>query len=842
MAFKRSVLAASLLTCTSLSFALAATPVASPSAAVDQAGAAVAHPELWPKAQSPVALKTPALEARVAALLATLTLEEKVGQLIQADISAIKPADLAKYPLGSIIAGGNSAPQGNEYATPGAWVDLARSFRVAASKRKGAKIPLIFGLDAVHGHNNVVGATIFPHNIGLGAANNPELIGKIARATALEAAATGVDWTFGPTLAVPRDDRWGRTYEGYSEDPKIVASYASAITLGLQGTLVPDAPMKPGFIAGSAKHFLADGGTLGGKDQGNAPISEQELIQIHAAGYPPAIDAGVLSIMVSFSSWQGVKHSSNQSLLEGVVKKRMGFDGFLVSDWNAHGQVPGCTNLSCPQAFTAGLDMLMAPDSWRGLYDNTLAQARAGVIPMSRIDDAVTRILRAKVVAGLFEPNHYQLEGQFNLLAAPAHREIARQAVRESLVLLKNNGGTLPIAGASNVLVAGSGADDISMQSGGWTLTWQGTGNTNANFPNGQSIWSGLSDAVKAQGGRATLSTSGTYSLKPDVAIVVFGERPYAEFQGDLEHLDFKSEDDKDLNLMRKLKADGIPVVGVFLSGRPMWVNPELNASDAFVAAWLPGTEGAGLADVLIGTPTKAPRFDFKGKLSYSWPASPSQTPLNVGDPSYNPLFAYGFGLNYGSKDALGQLSEDGAKIETASRELFMRGQPIAPWSLILADGTGETRTTSSTGASPGKTVQMTPVDANAQEAGRAISFAGTGGSVFITGPAADFSQPAQQGWAVSFKVNTHANTPAGASIGMNGKTFKLSDVLSSPTDGTWRPVKLPLSCFAAAGIDLAQVYEPLRISVNAPWAIGFADVQLTPLSGAPTKCPAPAN
>ncbi|GIU67812.1 glycoside hydrolase family 3 protein [Candidatus Phycosocius spiralis] len=838
MGYKRIVLLVSLMACSCLTSALASPPVTPPPASGNQANAAVAHPQLWPLAQSPQAFRTPALEARVSQLLASLTLEEKIGQMIQADISSITPADLAQFPLGSIIAGGNSAPSGNDYATPGAWVDLIRSFRAAALKRSGTKIPLIFGIDAVHGHNNVVGATIFPHNIGLGAANDRELIGEIARVTALEAAATGVDWTFGPTLAVPRDDRWGRTYEGFSEDPKIIASYASAITLGLQGTLVPDAPMKPGFIAGSAKHFLADGGTKGGKDQGDASISEEELIHIHAAGYPPAINAGILSIMISFSSWQGVKHSANQSLLEGVVKKRMGFDGFLVSDWNAHGQVQGCSNMSCPQAFNAGLDMLMAPDSWRGLYLNTLTQARAGEIPMSRIDDAVTRILRAKILAGLFEPNHARLEGQFSLLGAPEHRQLARQAVRESLVLLKNNNATLPIASTANVLVAGSGADDISMQSGGWTLTWQGTGNTNANFPNGQSIWSGLSEALKAEGGRATLSVSGTYNQKPDVAIVVFGERPYAEFQGDLEHLDFKSEGDKDLKLMRKLKADGIPVVAVFLSGRPMWVNPELNASDAFVAAWLPGSEGGGLADVLIGTPKKTPRYDFKGKLSFSWPASPTQTPLNVGDPTYNPLFAYGFGLTYTSVNLLGPLSEDGVTMETSRRELFMRGQPIAPWSLILSDRTGDTRTTSSTGASPGTSVQMTPIDTNAQEAGRAISFSGTGGSVFITGPAADFSQPAQQGWVLSFKVNTRANTPSGANFGMNGKEFKLIDILPSSTDGTWRPIMVPLSCFAAAGIDLTHVHEPLRFSANTAWDLSFSDVQLSPSTGKPSPCP----
>lgn len=337
--------------------------------------------------------------------------------------------------------------------------------------------------------------------------------------------------------------------------------------------------------------------------------------------------------MVSFSSWNGVKMHGNRSLLTGVMKDRWNFDGFLVGDWNGHGQVAGCTATDCAAAAIAGLDMYMAPDSWKELYRTTLAHARDGTLPTARLDDAVRRILRVKLRAGLFEagkPSDRPYGGRFELLGSKEHRALAREAVRESLVLIKNAGGLLPLKPEATILVAGDGADNLTKQTGGWTLSWQGTGTKRSDFPNAQSIWEGIAAEVKAAGGSAMLSADGRYTKKPDVAIVVFGEDPYAEFQGDRPDVGY--DDPKTLALLRSLKADGVPTVAVFLSGRAMWVNPFLNASDAFVAAWLPGSEGGGVADMLFG------KAEFRGKLPYSWPKSSDQTAVNVGDTNYDPL------------------------------------------------------------------------------------------------------------------------------------------------------------------------------------------------------------
>ncbi|WP_298328770.1 glycoside hydrolase family 3 protein, partial [Asticcacaulis sp.] len=638
------------------------TPLAATPAEAAKPAAVEVNP-VWPTTKD-AGLIDADVEAKIDALMADMTLEEKVGQTVQADISAIKPEDLKKYPLGSILAGGNSAPGGNERATPQQWLDLADAYwRASLDYPSKSKIPLLFGIDAVHGHSNLVGAIIFPHNVGLGATRNPQLMKDIARVTAYEMSLAGVDWTFAPTVAVSRDKRWGRAYESYSENPADVAAYAGKVVEGLQGDTGGDEGIKPGHIMASAKHFLGDGGTLNGKDQGDAQISEEELANIHNAGYPPSIEAGALSVMASFSSWNGEKLTGSQYLLTDVLKHRMGFNGFVVSDWNAQGQVPGCTTTSCPQAFNAGIDMFMAPDSWKGIYENTLAQVKSGEISEDRLNDAVRRILRAKIKGGLFTlgaPKDRPMAGHWENLGKAENRAVARQAVRESLVLLKNNGSLLPVKGGATVLVAGDGADNIGKQSGGWTITWQGTGNANSDFPNGQSIFGGISDAVKASGGKATLSVDGTFKgKKPDVAIVVIGEDPYAEFQGDRPNLDYQSGERKDLALIKKLKAAGIPVVTVFLSGRPMWVNPEINASDAFVAAFLPGSEGGGVADVLIGDKAGKARNDFKGKLSFSWPKFANQQPLNLNTPGYDPLFAYGYGLTYADKGDLLPLSED---------------------------------------------------------------------------------------------------------------------------------------------------------------------------------------
>ncbi|MET0336611.1 MAG: glycoside hydrolase family 3 N-terminal domain-containing protein, partial [Caulobacter sp.] len=537
-------------------------------AALALAGAAqaqAAHPALWPQAKSPAAMTDAATEAKVRELLSKMTLEEKVGQTIQADISYIKPEDLKTYPLGSLLAGGSSGPFGDERGDAAKWLAMVHAFREAAAQRPGAKIPLMFGIDAVHGHNNLVGATLFPHNIGLGAAHDPGLIGRIGEATAMEVAATGADWTFGPTLAVPRDDRWGRTYEGYGETSELARAYAGPMTLGLQGRLSADKPLASGRIAGSAKHFLADGGTQAGLDQGDFKGSEQELIDQHLSGYREAIDAGVLTIMASFSSWNGVKHTASKGILTDVLRGPLGFQGFVVGDWNAHGQVPGCTKESCAAAMNAGLDMYMAPDSWRGLYDNTLAQAKSGEIPLSRIEEAAARILRVKLKSGLFGPRP-QVEGDFSIIGSQAHRDLAREAVAKSLVLIKND-GVLPLKAGAKVLVAGKAADDIGLASGGWTISWQGTGTTNADFPGGQSIFAGLKSSVEAAGGQAELQVDGQYRTRPDVAVVVFGEDPYAEFQGDVDNLDYVPQEP--LALLRDLKAKGVPTVALILSGRP---------------------------------------------------------------------------------------------------------------------------------------------------------------------------------------------------------------------------------------------------------------------------------
>src|SRR5665213_1677319 len=391
---------------------------------------------------------------------------------------------------------------------------------------------------------------------------------------------------------------------------------------GLQGTRGTPQFMSLGHTLSSVKHFIGDGGTLAGRDQGETLVPEAQLVPVHAAGYIAAIKAGALIVMASYNSWNGVKLHADHYLLTDILKGRLGFDGFVVGDWNAHEEIPGCTKYRCAAAILAGVDMLMAPDSWRELYKNTLAEVRSGEIPQTRIDDAVTRILRVKTIAGLFKrpaPKQRSDAGDFARLGSRAHRALAREAVRKSLVLLKNAHGTLPLNPHAKILVAGDAADNIGKQAGGWTLDWQGDHNRNADFPGATSIFGGIQAAVTAAGGSAVLSKEGKFQEKPDAAIVVFGEGPYAEFEGDRENLDFSAEDKHPLELLRRLRAQGVPTVAIFLSGRPLWVNPEINVSDAFVAAWLPGSEGEGIADVLFRS-VGADHFDFTGRLAFSWP------------------------------------------------------------------------------------------------------------------------------------------------------------------------------------------------------------------------------
>ena len=500
--------------------------------------------DLWPSIEPlPV---NPVIEARINEILPKLTLEQKVGQVIQADSDHVTPKEVKEYRLGSVLSGGNSAPGPLPYADTRKWIEMADKYYNASIDNDDVEIaiPIIWGIDAVHGHANLKGSIIFPHNIGLGAMNNPDLIEKIASVTAHELTISGHDWTFAPTLAVPQDVRWGRTYEGFSENSEIVKSYGGRIVIGLQGKFGSDNFMSDGKVISSAKHFLADGATQNGADQGDALISEDELSKVHAAGYYSAIPAGVQTVMASFSSWQGRKLHGDKELLTNVLKGKMGFKGFVIGDWNGHGQVPGCKNTDCAQSLNAGLDMYMAPDSWKGLYASTLQQVKDGAISMERLNDAVRRILRVKLASGIFEkgvPSSRTNAGDENILGLPKNRSIARQAVRESMVLLKNNDQVLPLDASKTILVVGDGANSISKASGGWTLSWQGTGHSNDEFPNGESILRGIEEVVNQAGGKVILSPEGDTSIKADIVIAIYGEDPYAEFQGDRENLDFVS-------------------------------------------------------------------------------------------------------------------------------------------------------------------------------------------------------------------------------------------------------------------------------------------------------------
>ncbi|MEO0422953.1 MAG: glycoside hydrolase family 3 N-terminal domain-containing protein [Pseudomonadota bacterium] len=804
--------------------------------------------ERWPipaHARAP----DPALEARVDALLARMSLEDKVGQLIQADIGSITPSDLREYRLGAILNGGNSAPQNDVRASAAQWLALADEFYAAATTTRDDRlpvIPLLWGTDAVHGHNNVVGGTVFPHNIGLGAARAPALIRRIGEATALEIVVTGQEWSFAPTLAVARDDRWGRTYESYSEDPGVVAAYAGAMIEGLQGALDDPRRLQRGRVLATAKHFIGDGGTHEGADQGDAKASEDELARIHGAGYPPALEAGAEIIMASFSSWQGCKVHGSRYLLTTVLKEHMGFDGFVVGDWNAHAQVPGCGPQECPQAIMAGIDMFMAPNSWRALYHNTLRNVREGDITAARLEDAVRRILRVKLRAGLFEaprPSARLFAGADGLLGSAAHRAIAREAVQRSAVLLKNNESVLPIAADGHVLVLGPGADDMQQQTGGWTLSWQGTGNTREHFPNGQTIWEGIAEAVTAAGGTAQLSGDGTYEGKPDVAIVVYGEDPYAEFQGDRRHVAYIDKRDMHGQLSR-LQAAGIPTVSVFLSGRPLWVNPHLNASDAFVAAWLPGTEGGGIADLLLASsPT-----DFSGKLSFSWPATPWQTNLNRGDTPYAPLFAFGYGLALADEVTVPRLEEtDGERIEQldAGREFMVRGSTVAPWYLELYDASGSTTAIGHRVQSPNDILRLTRRDHLAQE--DAVQLIWTGGDANavarLEGHTVDLRRAINGDMALKLVLETSA-TAADATLSLGcqtpcGKALSLASLLPAKSEG-WTTLLVPLRCFALSDEQAQAVSSPLQIHTESAMALGLHEATLAPVEGA-LECPTPS-
>lgn len=801
----------------------------------------------WPQVTWPLAAD-PALEKRITDLMAGMTVEDKVGQLVQGDIASVTPDDVRRYRLGSILAGGNSDPGGRYDASPAEWLALADAFYDASmdTSKGGKAIPLLFGIDAVHGQSNIIGATLFPHNIGLGATRNPGLLRQIGGITALETRVTGMEWTFAPTVAVPQDDRWGRTYEGYSESPDVVASYAAAMVEGLQGRVGTPEFLDGRHVIASVKHFLGDGGTTDGKDQGDTRISESDLVRIHAAGYPPAIAAGAQTAMASFNSVNGEKMHGHRHYLTDVLKGRMNFGGFVVGDWNGHGQVKGCTTTDCPATINAGLDMAMASDSWKGFYETTLAAVKDGRITPQRLDDAVRRILRVKFRLGLFEagrPSTRAVGGQFALIGAPAHRAVARQAVRESLVLLKNQNGLLPLSPKQRILVAGDGADDVGKQAGGWTFNWQGTGTTRKDFPNADTIYEGIARQASAAGGEAVLAVDGRYAVKPDVAVVVFGEDPYAEFQGDRPTLAYKPGNETDLALLKRLKAEGIPVVAVFLSGRPLWVNREINAADAFVAAWLPGSEGAGIADVLLRGSDGRVQHDFKGKLSFSWPRTATQYANNVGQKDYDPLFAFGFGLTYADNGNLAALPEASGVTgnEGATGVFFARGDAGPGMALRLEQAAGQGLTvTRVPDALPDDRLKITGVDHLAQEDGRRLAWSGKGEAVAAlqSHTALDLQRESNGDLMLltTLRVDAAPKGEAWLSVGCSAgcsARVAIGPALAALPQGQWKRVGVPLKCLARAGARMDAIDRPWSVVTGDAMTISVSRVALGALNEA---------
>lgn len=734
-------------------------------------------------------------------IVARMSLERKIAQLIQPQINSVTPEEMRKYRWGSYLNGGNGGPYGDEFAPASEWLKLADEIWDASTAPLDGDepvIPTMWGTDAVHGHTNIIGATIFPHNIGLGATGDADLVRRIGAATATEIEVTGIDWNFSPTVAVARDDRWGRTYESYSEDPEIVAKMGAALVEGLQGKPGDPDYLGSGRVIATAKHFFGDGGTEQGVDQGDVNGDIEALKAIHAVPYPLAIEAGVETIMASFNSINGTKMHGNKELLTGVLRGEMGFDGLVVGDWNAHGQIKGCTVSDCAQSLLAGLDIYMVPDDAVALYETLLKQVRDGTIPEARVDEAVTRILRVKMRAGLLgsdakKPSERANAGDYGKLGMAPHRAVAREAVAKSQVILKNN-GMLPLKPGANILVAGEAADSIAQAAGGWTLTWQGGRElTNEKyFPGATSIWAGIEAAAQQSGGTATLSVDGTFETKPDVAIVVFGEQPYAEFAGDLKNMVFS--DEEGLQLLRQLDEQGIPSVAVFLSGRPLWMNREINAADAFVASWLPGSEGAGVADILFG------KTQATGKLSFSWPENCEGAPVNGSDGA---LFPVGYGLSLGNTAALGELDENcGFLGDRIGADWYVNGR-LSAGVTALAGGAELPNLRGEAGG-----VVVRGIDKDRQEDARELTF----------GPASavTFAGEGEGAYVITYNL---ASAPAGTvTVSGGSMATDVSSRLTVAAGKGWREMVLTQSC-------LGEDADTLTIATDAPLQFSIARV-----------------
>jgi len=774
-------------------------------------------------------------EKEINKLLTSMTVEEKVGQIMMVEISHITPEEVKDYSIGAILNGGGSFPYGKKNHSIKDWQNLADEY-FNASKSSRIGVPVIWGTDAVHGHNNLKGAVLFPHNIGLGATGNTALVREISEIVAKEVYLSGLDLTFAPAVSVPRNDLWGRTYEGFSENPQSVAELGKVSVEGYQGKLDEDF-LANGRILATSKHFIGDGGTLNGVDKGNTVLNEEDLIQIHGQGYISTIEAGVQLVMASFNSWNGEKLHGYKYLLTDVLKEQTGFDGIVVGDWNGHQEVEGCYAYSCAQTINAGLDMFMVTDSWKRLYKNTLNQVVNGEIAMQRLDDAVRRILRVKLRYDLLNKKKPSLrESDFpnDFIGSPAHRDIARQAVRESLVLLKNNERTLPADPSKKIMIVGKGAKDISKATGGWSFTWQGTGNNNSNFPGATSIFAGLESLIAKNKGTVTYSENGAFSEKPDLAILVIGENPYAEYQGSINSLEFINKDFNHLKAAESLQAQNIPVVFLFLSGRPMWVNKELNRSDAFIAAWLPGTEGGGVAEVIFGQSEEGNPIDFVGKLPFSWPKEADDSSLNEGDAFYDPLFPFGYGLTYKDDTNIALLSETLPKERKLKLgEVLLQGWPTEKFRVILQSPTGALVVDKKYNSSQSNEISSEIVDGKVQEdTHRIIINKGTSGWFLTSSNPMNLVNEEQASGILTFdfKLIQDDKEPL-VYTSVCGQdcnvSIDMSEFLGRLEVGRWTTVGIPLKCLKRNGLDLQKVTVPLGLISSGTWSFDMGKIYL---------------
>ncbi|MDN2663141.1 putative glycoside hydrolase [Psychromonas sp. 14N.309.X.WAT.B.A12] len=855
----------------------------------------------WPKINSAVAVD-PSIEAAIATILEQMTLAEKVGQMIQPDLREVTVEEAKQYKLGSLLNGGGAWPNDDKYATAADWAEKADEYYDAlaeAYEDRPFKIPFMWATDAVHGHNNVYRATVFPHNIGLGAANNPELIYEIGIATAQEIVATGLDWTFAPTVAAPRDYRWGRVYEGYSEDPEIIYQFAGQMVAGLQGG--SEGLKGQTNVISNVKHWVGDGGTFDGEDRGENHYSEEYLRNIHATGYFAGLDAGAQVVMSSFNSWHNqanydqtesgeynYKLHGSKYLLNDILKDKMGFDGIIVTDWNGQQEITGCTASNCPEAVNAGNDVFMVTSrsDWQAFYSNVIDQVNDGTIAIERINDAVTRILRVKMRADLWnkpKPSQRELAGDADILGSDAHRALARQAVSESLVLLKNKDNILPLSKEASYIVTGSAANDIQKQTGGWSLTWQGTENTiEDDFPGATTLLMAFQDVV----GTEQVFTNASEAPEDAIAIVVIGEDPYAEMFGDIKStqtLAFSSLDATyaaDLATVQEMKEAGHKVVTVFYSGRPLYVNEEINASDAFIAAWLPGTEAGGITDVLFANNG----MDFTGRLSYSWPMTVCSTTINRHAPNiadystpvdgttgilieqdiegeHKPLFPYGYGLAYASIETqsvttdldnielderdygCGQ-SEPDTDTATVNLEIYGRESSGEFTARISGEANGWAGVEVSNGSETTiGSITTTPINYLHQQDAIHVSFSGespaqvylqtsdTNGidkySYVNADATLQFDIDMKTAAPESLILSTHCEWPCLGEVAIN----KALPEASTANESNWTTIKVPLSCLVDEGMDFSIVNTPFLLYSTEAVEFNLGEIRYVPSS-----------